>query len=376
MYKKPYGDYLVIFCCVGDGRRTIERFGINPWKLIHSNPKFEKIMCILSEKELTIRELSYKLELNEEETLKLIEKLEKGKLVERRKDKFTTTIPILTMEAFMKIEKYLEPIAEQEAEAIEVNYNYIKEKVMNLPFSKDFNWKYLAHIIIDALILDFGVLHEIERLEEETGIRKLYSHWQKIIPFLGFENRFEIPHLGVNSNKFNSFGISILHSTLFTRKVSITEIAKKFENNVELLSLLLKQPLPLNSKEAEKYQYKIKELIKMNWLKVLKGKIQLNLPVIGKNDKKLLTKLVEEISIKIAEKVVNNIDLIIESYKKLNYSKHLEGMGDYLQLTYHILMGYTVKKLIEKEILPKLPKIAPPNYAVWMWEPPWTLEIT
>ena len=82
----------------------------------------------------------------------------------------------------------------------------------------------------------------------------------------------------------------------------------------------------------------------------------------------------KRVSESVAEVIMDNVETIQRSYKALGYSLWLPGIGDYLEIVYHMLMAYTTRELVKRKLLPKIPEVAPPNWAVWMWEPPWMLD--
>ena len=115
-------------------------------------------------------------------------------------------------------------------------------------------------------------------------------------------------------------------------------------------------------------------LVDLGWVKLENGVVQLNLPVIRGVDKKPLTRLVIDVSKEVSKVIIDNVNEIVESCKEFNYCQYLEGLGDYLQMAYHILIGLTVKRLIEENVLPKIPFKVALNWGVWMWDPPWMFD--
>ena len=237
----PYGDKLVIFFCVGVGDKTFERFGVDPWKLLYSDRRFEEIMLLLSERGMNIDELLSQLNIDRGDLVKLLDELKKHGLIFERENKFLVAIPVLSEKSYGKIEKYLLHIADLEANVIERYYSKIVGAVKELSFGEFSNWGSLVHIIVNALILDLGVLDALNKLEESRGTHEYYSNWQRVIPFFGIENSSRIPQLGVNSNLFDNFGFSVMHSTLFTRTINVTSLMRKARDKAKLLTILFRK---------------------------------------------------------------------------------------------------------------------------------------
>jgi hypothetical protein len=84
---------------------------------------------------------------------------------------------------------------------------------------------------------------------------------------------------------------------------------------------------------------------------------------------------VKRVSDSVAEAIMDNVEIIQRDYKALGYSLWLPGIGDYLEIVYSMLTAFTTKELVERRLLPKMPEVAPPNWAVWAWEFPWTLDV-
>ncbi|KPV62458.1 MAG: hypothetical protein AOA65_1820 [Candidatus Bathyarchaeota archaeon BA1] len=374
MAKRPYGDHKVIFFCVGDGRKLVGRFGANPWELLYSKPEMERIMLLLGDGGKPLLDLLAHLKLDKDNALELLENLSSHKLVFNKEGKFFTTIPVLTRGKSMQLKRYLEPIALREAVAIEKEMGYIKEAVLSMPFSEGFAWDDLAHIIIDALILDLGTLNSLQLIEKEKGIYDLRTDWQKVIPFFGVENDPDsIPNLGVNSNTVDGFGLSFMHSTLFERKIDPFDVVKN-ERNKQLISILFEKTTPLPHLFVEVGEEPVRSLLQLNWVRRKNDEISLNLPAIRAVDREPLSKLVKKVSEGVAQAVIESIDIIRQSYETLDYYSWLPGIGDYLEIVYHMLMAYTTKELVRRGLLPKIPEELPPNWSVWTWEIPWMLN--
>ncbi|RLF03027.1 MAG: hypothetical protein DRK00_09295, partial [Thermoprotei archaeon] len=105
----------VAFFCVGDGARTVERFGANPWELL-SDPSSQELMLALAEGPRSLDELR---ELAPPGALERLNVLVRHGLIRAIGEAYVTVIPVVTDAKAGELRAALRPLATAVAEAVE-----------------------------------------------------------------------------------------------------------------------------------------------------------------------------------------------------------------------------------------------------------------
>ena len=142
----------------------------------------------------------------------------------------------------------------------------------------------------------------------------------------------------------------MLHGTLFERlQISLN----KYEKNPDLSSALFK--LTLKEEKSSLSEPESKILDDLGWLE----NDEMKVPMIDSRIRAQLTPPLAKAAEGTAEVVFENFDIILDTFRESPYSKFLDGAGDYIQYSYHVLMYLTIEKLIQEGILPAIPKPLP-----------------
>ncbi|RLF01977.1 MAG: hypothetical protein DRK00_10635, partial [Thermoprotei archaeon] len=116
-------------------------------------------------------------------------------------------------------------------------------------------------------------------------------------------------------------------------------------------------------------------LLELGLVKASRGVYELAIPLLRGGDKEVVTSAVVEVAHDAAEELVSRYDIIERAYEALGYSRWLEGVGDFVELAIHAVMALSIEELVERGALPPIPGEAPASWGVWLWEPPWTLDL-
>lgn len=361
-----YGEVRVVFFCVGDGSKTVERFGADPWSLL-SDKASQAIMLALADRPLTIQEIASETSMEKSELLKELDTLVRFRLVRRVGDRYATCIPVVSDSKAGKLRVKLEGLSKAAADVVEGMLPDVVKAYSKTEISEDLPWRQVAHIVIDALLMDFCFLSYLDLVRVREGLFGGWSRDQLLIPFFGLEVGPNYVNLGVNSSLLNGYGISILHGSFINRPL------KAFYTLLTTRELREAVNLTCDKGSAGRVP---EELVKLGLVRCVDG-FRLAVPLLREGDKYILTKAVGKVAYKVAEELVLRRgfqSVLMEAFSELGYSNWMNYMGDFDEIACHSVMALTVEELIHRRCIPEVPERPPMSWGVWLWERPWTLS--
>jgi len=353
------------FFCVGDSLYLKDRFGADPDELL-MKAENNMIMLALADCPRTLEELCNELNTRREDVEQGLEILLAARLVKRVDDKYATTIPVISNKKAASIARYLKGLVDRLARYLEENVDRLEGAFMRTELSRNYSWEEVAHIVVDALLMDFSFLNCVEEQLLEKGLYKDWTEDQLLIPYFGLELGVHQVNLGVNSYLLNGYGVSIMHATFIDRDPPLPEIIRTVSEGKKHICKLLEGTPPQKLPEG---------LLKMGLVKLQKGGVTLKVPVVNAKDREVITETVLSLGYELAEIFMSDYNVVRRSFDELGYSKWLKGIGDYAELIFHQVMGLTVLELMRREILPPVPEKAPACWGTWLWQAPWTLDL-
>lgn len=351
----------VAFFCVGDGARTFERFGVDPWKLL-SDRESQELMLALAEGARTLNELR---ELVVPSALRKLDTLVGYKLVRVVGGAYTASIPVVTDSKALELRAALRPLAAAVAGVVEDRMSELESTYSRTLMSERFAWSEVAHIVVDALLLDFSMLFCVETLLVREGLFRGWSEGQLLIPFFGMEVGPNMVNFGVNSGLLDGFGLSVMHGSMIRRRIGVSQLMRALWSERSSLLELCREGRLEEVPET---------LVELGLARASRAGYELAVPVLRDGDKELVTEVVVAVAHESAEELVSRYSLIENAFRNLGYSEWLEGIGDFAELAFHVVMALSVEELVDREALPKIPEEAPASWGVWMWSSPWTLS--
>ena len=356
------------FLIVGGRDGFIKRFGeIYPYRqLFYSSDKknmAEKVLLSIACQPLSKEQIIIQSGLSEDEFDEISSLLVSLNMIFSKDATWATTLPVFTSQEMAVLSQKLSPLADKMAEAASSIVPQIKNLYDQNQLSSDPEWKETAHLFISYFLLDIFLLRSLSALEKKKGFRQHYSEKQKIIPAFFLETGENFTNFGCNSYSFKgneknqSIYVFVLHGTLFERiQISLN----RYEKNPDLSSALFKL-IPQEGTPSLSDQ-EIKILDALGWLE----NKELKVPMIDSRIRTPLTPSLAKAAERTAEAAFENFNVILNAFENSPYSKFLDGAGDYIQYSYHVLMYLTTEKLIQQAILPAIPKPLPEYFGTYV----------
>ena len=356
------------FLIVGGRDGFTKRFGeVTSFRQIfYSSDKkklAEKMLLSIARQPLSKEQIIVQSGLSEDEFEKISSLLLALNMISSEEGTLTTTLPVLTGLDMAALRQNLSPLADKMAEVASSLVPQIKNLYDQNRLPSDPEWEETAHLFISYFLLDTFLLRSLSTLEEKKGFRQYYSERQKIIPAFILEAGENFTNFGCNSYSFKgdeknqSIYVFVLHGTLFER---IQLSLNKYEKNPALSSALFKL---IPEEEAPSLsEQEVKILKDLGWLE----NDELNVPMIDSRIRAPLTPSLAKAAESTAEVVFKNFNIILDAFEGSPYSRFLDGAGDYIQYSYHVLMYLTIEKLIQQGILPAIPKPLPEYFGTYV----------
>jgi hypothetical protein len=356
------------FLIVGSRDGFIRRFGeIAPYRqLFYSSDKkkmAEKVLLSIACQPLSKEQIIQQSSLSEDEFEEISSLLLSLNMIFTKKGTWATTLPVLTGKEMAVLRQKLSPLADKMAEVTSSSVPRIKDLYDQNRLPSDPEWRETAHLFISYFLLDTFLLRSLGTLEEKKGFRHYYSEKQQIIPAFFLETGENFTNFGCNSYSFKgnknnkSIYVFVLHGTLFGR---IQIPLNKYENNPDLSSALFKL-IPQKGKPSLSDKEK-KILENLGWLENDEPKV----PMIDSQMRASLAPPLTKAAESTAEVVFENFKVVLNAFESSPYFKFLEGAGDYIQYSYHVLMYLTIEKLIQQGVLPDIPKPLPEYFGTYV----------
>jgi hypothetical protein len=356
------------FLIVGSRDGFIRRFAdVSPYRQLFYSPDkkkmAEKVLLSLACQPLSKEQIIIQSGLAEDEFEEISSLLLSLNMISIKDGTWATSLPVFTGQEMAVLRQKLSPLADKMADVIANSVLQIKDLYDQNRLPSDPEWKKTAHLFISYFLLDTFLLQSQSQLEEEKGFRHYYSKKQKIIPAFFLETGENFTNFGCNSYSFNgsenkrSIFVFVLHGTLFERiQISLN----KYENNPDLSSALFKL-IPQEGNPSLSDQEK-KILENLGWLK----NDELKVPMIDSRIRASLTPPLAKAAESTAEMVFENFDIILHAFNESSYSRFLDGAGDYIQYSYHVLMYLTIEELIQRGVLPAIPEPLPEYFGTYV----------
>jgi hypothetical protein len=356
------------FLIVGSRDGFIRRFGeITPYRQLFYSPDkknmAEKVLLSIACQPQSKAQIIIQSGLTEDEFEEISSLLLSLNMISSKGGTWTTSLPVFTGLEMAALRQKLSPLADKMADITANSVLQIKDLYDQNRLSSDPKWMETAHLFISYFLLDTFLLRSLGTLEEKKGFRRYYSEKQQIIPAFFLETGENFTNFGCNSYSFKgtennqSIFVFVLHGTLFGRiQISLN----KYENNPDLSSALFKL-IPEEGKPSLSDKEK-KILENLGWLE----NDELKVPMINSRIRASLTPPLAKAAESTAEVVFENFDIILNAFNESPFSRFLDGAGDYIQYSYHVLMYLTIEKLIRQGILPVIPKPLPEYFGSYI----------
>jgi len=359
------------FLIVGGREGSIKRFGDISMlrQLFYSKEKrraAEQFLLTIAQKPLSKEQILKQSRLSTEEINDVTTFLQSLNMIALKDNMWTTTLPVITGQEMITLRKNLSPLADKIALDVSSFIPQIKNIYAQNRIASDPEWDEMAHLFISYFLLDISFLRFLRMSENKKGIRQYYSERQNILPAFFLELGKNFTNFGCNSYSFSNdekstkVYVFVLHGTLFDRQRILVNM---YENNPDFASALFKlipQAKIQSFSDGEKKIFKA-----LNWM----DKDEVLVPVMDGSIRKYLMPAVSKAAGTAAEEVFENFNVILDAFKNSLYSKFLDGAGDYIQYCYHVLMYLSIENLIQKGLLPPIPKPTPEYIGIYVFYP-------
>jgi len=356
------------FLIVGGREGSIKRFGDISMlrQLFYSKEKrraAEQFLLTIAQKPLSKEQILKQSRLSTEEINDVTTFLQSLNMIALKDNMWTTTLPVITGQEMITLRKNLSPLADKIALDVSSFIPQIKNIYAQNRIASDPEWDEMAHLFISYFLLDISFLRFLRMSENKKGIRQYYSERQNILPAFFLELGKNFTNFGCNSYSFSNdekstkVYVFVLHGTLFDRQRILVNM---YENNPDFASALFKlipQAKIQSFSDGEKKVFKA-----MNWM----DKDEVLVPAMDGSVRKYLMPVVSKAAGTAAEEVFENFDVILDAFKNSLYSKFLDGAGDYIQYCYHVLMYLSIENLVQKGLLPPIPKPTPEYFGIYI----------
>jgi len=279
---------------------------------------------------------------------------------------YASSIPVITDAKAGELRSALVPLASVVARVVERRMGELESAYSRTALSGEFAWSDVAHGCVDALLLDLSMLSCLENLRAREGLFRDWSEEQLAIPFFGMEVGPNLTNFGVNSMLLDGFGMSIMHGSIVRREIYLSQFVEVVEKERSALAELCRGSYTGGVPRG---------LVELGLVRASRGCYEPAVPMLRDRDKELMTEVVVAIAHEAAEELVRRYDRIEMAFVDLGYSRRLEGMGDFAELALHVVMALSIEELVDRGVLPRIPEEAPPNWGVWLWSRPWTLDL-
>lgn len=356
------------FLIVGGREGAAKRFGdiSNLRQLYFSKEKrraAEQFLLTIAKNPLSKEQILERSHLSAEEMTDAADFLQSLNMIALKDNLWATNLPVITGQEMIALRKDLSPLADKIAVVISYFIPQIKNIYNQYRIISDPEWDKMAHLFISYFLLDTSFLRFLRMSENEKGFRQFYSEKQNIIPAFFLELGENFTNFGCNSysisydEKNAQVYVFVLHGTLFDRRQILVN---RYEKNPDFSSALLKLIPQTGKPSFSDTEKKIFEALE--WM----DKYEVLVPVMDIRARKHLMPLMSKAAGTAAEEVFENFDVILDAFKNSSYSKFLDGAGDYIQYCYHVLMYLSIENLIQKGLLPPIPKPAPGYFGTYI----------
>jgi len=96
------------------------------------------------------------------------------------------------------------------------------------------------------------------------------------------------------------------------------------------------------------------------------GEERLLVPVVDAAAIKPVLPLLEKLGKEMAEIVFSDYSVILDAFRSSPYSTFLQGAGDYIQVCYHAFLSLVVGELVQKNVIPPIPKPVPEHFGAYI----------
>ena len=275
---------------------------------------------------------------------------------------YYSKIPIMTNNEMKRVHESLRPIALRVAERIKEDIPKIKQAYNELKLDSDPQWKDIAHLVIDKILIDGKFHRGITILERERGFKKYYSEEQKEIPAYFKEKVSQYGTFGVNWYRIKGENtirdVYFFHGSLLKRYHFPLNKVVRVKNFAEIFNRI-----EIDGSLDKLTKDEIRIFKDLGWV----VNDELAVPLVNaKSLKVLYNNTLEKTGNDAAEIVFENFSVIMDSYYQAPYSKFSDGAGDYIQVCYHLLFTGIINELIELEALPPIPEPTPEYFGVYI----------
>ncbi len=353
------------FWTVGGKEGIIKRFGANftqTFNLLKKNKyDLDRILLALAKQPLTEKQILEKCAISKIQFKFFISNLNSIQLIQYDKDRWATSIPVITDQEMKAIKEDLSPLASKVAQYIQSKLPPIKTLYEKVKTPSDPSWKNVAHLVIDKFLVD-GTFHRaIGILESDKHILELYDQSQRDLPAFFLEQGANYSIFGTNWYPFprenGQREIYVLHGAIMDR---FNIPLNRHKEDLILSSALFKiSPEGRIDSLTNPEKDILKEL---HWI----DGDRLLVPVVNADTVKSLFPAIDRIGKDAAEVVFKNYTIIINSFNESPYSRFLNAGGDYIQVCYHILFSILLEKLVDADVLPPIPKPVPDHFGVFI----------
>lgn len=353
------------FWVVGGEQGKIKRFGKNfspTFRVLKKNKdELDCILLAIAEQPLTEKQILERCALAPSRVRYFISNLSSIQLIKYNKDRWATTIPVITDKEMKIIKEDLTPLAYMVSQYIGNEVAQIKQLYAKAKSPLDPSWEDLAHLVIDKFLVDGSFLRAIGTLERDKGIRDLYNQSQQYLPAFFLERGDNFSTFGTNWYPFKRSDqqreVYVLHGALLDR---FDILLNKYEADQNLSSALFKIT-PENA--IHSFTNVEKEILtKLHWI----AEDSLLVPTINATTIKSLLPVIDGIAKNAAEIVFENYSTITSSFNNSTYFKFLNAGGDYIQVCYHTLFCVIIEQLVAADILPPIPEPVPEYFGVFI----------
>jgi len=361
-----YGTEKVSFFSSRSGN-VRERFRGNPWEILKGEER-QAILLSLANGPHLLTDIQRELGLDKKLLKKELRVLRNAKIVREKEGRWQPTFVILTERATVFLASLLEPMIDKIATDLSASIGDLRQSYEKTKVADHHIWDDFAHIFVDALILDFSMLGCVDFTSIGSSFYNLWSKEQCQTPFFGLEMGPRQVMTGVNSYQIGSYGLSLMHSTLFNRRLSTNEI------NEIIRDKTVKEALTKCLNRGSENLATPEILSKIGWISETNHQPRLSIPFLNDDDKKTLTTIGLEVGHRAGEIVAEDLDIIVQAFDRMGFNNWLEGIGDFATIALHLPLALVPAKLVRKGFLPRIPKDAPMTWGVWAWTGSWTLD--
>jgi hypothetical protein len=347
------------FYIVGSGDINA-RFGTEIYQALESlredTGQLDEFLLTIAEEPLSMDQIQERSGLAQSQVEYIMSNLDSSNFIKKYdKNRWATTLPVVTDNQMRIIRKDLAPMADSVAQYFMNEIPQIRALYDEVKSPLDSSWEDVTHLIISKFIID-GTFHSnLNRLKQESD-----SRIEGVIPAFLMQKGENNSNFGSNWYKFNvgedQREVYVLHGAILDRyDIAMNKYRRDQDFSAGLFNITPEGGIgALTDLEKE-------VLRDLDWI----SDDRLLVPIVEAGTIKSLWPAMENIGRDAAELAFARFTDITDSYNRSTYSKFLENDEDYIQVLIHSLFCLTIEQLVKSGTVSRIPEIVPESFGVF-----------